>query len=394
MQTHEEIFKAVLESVRGRGTKAVAGKERGAKELSDKTVATVKRVLECALEASLRTEEATPAAFSIMVPITYAGVTPSEPSRGSQQRELSHKFKEEIDLDAESLTKLSPLSTPQATFFRVEDTKDKPKLVGLVRRSPQGIDLLFGRKLELEITVLGPAHLRIDSGGKELVYYRHGHILPKLADPFHSDQLPELKNLINVDDHEHIAGRIVIEELVRGMLAAERGGLLAFCNKQDDPALTNNRTGYELDPPLQLHGDLIDNDGCEREAVNLEYAREFERAYEYSAEARRAGELFDDNIFDCIRMSTIDGAMLFAPKMALVRFGVKLDTGSAELPAIYDYGDEVKDDHKKGGMRHRSAAKWVVAGPSRLAIVVSQDRKARIIHRIGDKMAVTRWELR
>ena len=88
-------------------------------------------------------------------------------------------------------------------------------------------------------------------------------------------------------------------------------------------------------------------------------------------------------IDDLAVLTQIDGAVLIRPDLSLIGFGAKLKPGEQNEDAlIYDI-DPLDHDHDDGqvfhatesigGMRHRSAARFVQDNPDSLAIVKSED---------------------
>lgn len=177
-----------------------------------------------------------------------------------------------------------------------------------------------------------------------------------------------------------------LERLARGAFFAQKGAIFAFSNETE----WTNRWGETEANPLhfrpQLLRKLIDADAATFEADHDLTAEVNERIRQTTNEA-------DEAFATVVRMSTLDGAVLISRNFEALAFGAKLRATKRPPLEVPIAGTKEMFSLGSKGTRHLSACGWVHSGKNRMALVVSQDQRARVFARY-ESGTVAMWEFR
>jgi len=166
-------------------------------------------------------------------------------------------------------------------------------------------------------------------------------------------------------DPEVDTRRSVLVNVARKMRRLERGGTIIVAQSGEDwrrcvSAMNESRSSGTLRYWLDLQADEVKTSG--------------KKPFLYES-------YVEIGVDDLAVLTQIDGIVLIRPDLSLIGFGAKLKPGDqGEDALIYDsdpldHGDGqfFRPTESIGGMRHRSAARFVQDNPDSLAIVKSED---------------------
>ncbi|WP_437951253.1 putative sensor domain DACNV-containing protein [Sorangium sp. So ce296] len=341
------------------------------------------------MQASLTREESNYIQFSLAIvqfPAEYAWD--------------GYLFDGSVECTPSSLLKLAGLTTAGETYLIARKFKNRMFVVGVGR--PQSF---FGVRMDHDIasrmtaheyafvaaTVLGPGTVLLEGFSTELAFLFEGQLQP-VADVIQGDSVRFINNYLKsknvllkyegfppapIEALRPIAGLRVIERIIRGAWFAGRGGLLAFSVIRGRWPRSAAPAAYWLTKTVSLLDLSLDVIVAQNERITSQTAGSI-------LDLLNTERVFDQNVSNAVRASTLDGAVLFDNGMRLCAFGAKLRPPPLKDLMIRHASGGPPLNLKTKGTRHLSAASWVAAGRSRMAIVISQDRLVRIFERDAD----------
>lgn len=343
--------------------------------------------IEVAIEASLLTDEGRGVALSLLLDIDDEGQNKARPELSIDESWRPDIRCEPRKLSARDLAANSRLSKAGTTFFYMERAESAPGdnsaiWVSAITRPPKPFRrMFFADPRHLGLTVLGPFHLVIEAGGRELVYVRSGQI------QYHdSRQWPkEVRDILyrrsmNGDTAIGTPDYIIqhaLEKIGRAMWLSGTGGILAI--HAPDESIHSKDGDWSLnDEPLDIAGLFFDEYATGQMQARCEYEEDEKGALEHIDSTKNAEIAAQNGLADLTRFTQLDGAVMLRSDLTLAGFGRKLEFPDGKQPS-YVKTDEITGSrgkvHSLGGTRHKSAAHWVAEVPGRLALVASQDRK-------------------
>jgi hypothetical protein len=229
-------------------------------------------------------------------------------------------------------------------------------------------------------TVLGPYTMLLEGFRTELAFLFKGELLPR-EDFLLAAKFTFMRDTLTSKDvtFEHkgfpptpvalvrpAAALRVIEDIVRGAWFAGKGGILAFCP-----------SGFQRGSPAES---ILSFESLLDQYLDVQVSRE-EHSSHQTAETLvrmlKVEKILSDHTATAVRASTLDGAVLFDR-----RFRMRAIRATLRAPRLRDLSIRHATggpalDLRTRGTRHQSAASWVAAARSRMAVVVSQDRTVR-----------------
>lgn len=351
--------------------------------LENKDRKSLRKTIDACMEASISTEEGVFVRFSLL---WDPGSEFPFKKRYSPDDIFQPSFGLKHSAPLKRIVKLAQASKPGISFLVVQATEqmEEPQIVGVTKLhkffGAHSFDWVRDRlsqahpseqervKRVIAITCLGPLHFIIQNETEELAYVRKGRIEGEIWDNFAA-----VENAYKIGPRptevpkDNQAGLAVLNNIVRGMWHAGRGGTLALCAPGKDPSLLE-KSGDELQPPIE--------------------PKPLHRAWLASVADTNNETMYKSCISDIVRLSGIDGALVLDHNVQVLRFGFKLQ---ADLKRKLDCqlirpNCDPEPDKKLTyqGTRHRSAAYWAHQREGRIAIVVSQDREVSIFTNNAD----------
>jgi hypothetical protein len=308
-------------------------------------------------------------------------------------------FDSAIECSASNVMKLAGLTVAGETYLIARLVKGRLLIVGVGRPDP-----IVGMRMDPEIafailpqpelafiaaTILGPCTILLEGFRTELAFLFKGELQPP-ADLLQADLLQAAnltfisKKLTSkdvtlnygggpqwpVDALRGVSFLKVVKRLVQGAWFAGKGGILAFAAPIRRTA-TSAHWLFDSTSLLDLDLDVL--------AAQLEHnASRTPASWSHLQSVERA---FSQSVLNVVRASTLDGAVLFDQRMRMRAFAAKLKSPSLKEFSIRHAADGPPLDLRMKGTRHRSAVSWVASGQFRMAVVISQDRVARIFGR-------------
>ncbi|HEX4952896.1 MAG TPA: hypothetical protein VF017_05815 [Thermoanaerobaculia bacterium] len=320
------------------------------------------------------------------------------------------RFSTALDCEPNQLTKLACLSDAGKTHLvaaRVDGKKGPRIIIWGVGGPGKEVDRRRGPWLAEELpsgdrycwisaTVLGPATVLIEGFGRELATLFEGKLRVIPTDPPFSKIEYGAKRPVRRNFPSITVGGVsvgpgltrdyimldVVRRLTREVLLRAQGGLLVFGARSRGSIAD---TAKLLDEPLSLGGP------CCAYCTALDCHRSGQGGGPQIATAQA---LYHDAINNVVRMSLLDGAVLINNRLEVIGFGAKLkgkEAAPKSIPSGSQGGEPL--DLTAKGTRHSSAASWVHSGRGRMALVVSQDKRARLFARSKGVDEVRYWDV-
>ncbi|WP_437975678.1 putative sensor domain DACNV-containing protein [Sorangium sp. So ce295] len=334
----------------------------------------MERLVEVLFFASLFREEGHDLTFNLI----YPGVL--DPRYATPER--VHGWEPWHVVDFETLdeftsgnaAKYALLARGDGEYLVVHCVADKLLITGVGHMQ----NLRWYRDKVLTVRVVGAGALRFFYGSREIVSCAGGQSEPLVSWPFASPQpalgdiVEAMGNMTDVVQNKYALASGALNMLSSELIRRRHGGIIAIVN-QDDAASMPAFGAAMLKAPLKF-GQMV---ARHWEASMVEGGREnpgeddIVEAQDAAAECDRALSLIG-------RMSTVDGAVLATPALAIVGFRAKLPAAHRTPPVMRVHADERLEefDLNLKGTRHRSAACFVEETPHRVALIASADGPA------------------
>ncbi|WP_434042397.1 MULTISPECIES: putative sensor domain DACNV-containing protein [Sorangium] len=334
----------------------------------------MERLVEVLFFASLFREEGHDLTFNLV----YPGVL--NPANATPERVHSWKPWHDVDFEtpdeftSANAAKYALLARGDGEFLVVHCVADKLLITGVGHMQK----LRWYHDKVLTVRVVGAGALRFFYGSREIVYYAGGQIEPLVRWPFASPQpalgdiVEAMGNMTDVVEDKRALASGALNMLSSELIRRRHGGIIAIVNK-DDAASMPAFGAATLRAPLKF-GQMVARH-WEASIVNGNRENpskdEIDEAQDAAAECDRALSVIG-------RMSTVDGAVLATPALAIVGFRAKLPAVDHTPPVMrVNAGERLeKFDLKLKGTRHRSAACFVAETPRRIALIASADGPA------------------
>ena len=300
-------------------------------------------------------------------------------------------------LSPETLAKLAPLSGVQESHLVLSCSGTEDVSVdGLA--FPVGSSWFRSNDHYLRISTPQPGTLIISSGNTRLFRYSAGKVA-KDAPPIGvgTREVPALatisRSVYGRDDRTFYIAEL-FERIVQKMRRMGHGGIIAVLEGDEIPPLLANEVRHTLPEPIRLgpalsrleadeamaetltrfRVSLVEDDAPEWNAVRSDDLRVEARHQMLAAQIDRWIALL-------CRLACVDGAVLLSNSLSVLGFGLKIP--ASESPVVhevvgYKHEEWPIFDLASRGTRHRAAASFVEGSRSRLALIISQDRKAAV----------------
>jgi hypothetical protein len=251
----------------------------------------------------------------------------------------------------------------------------------------------FNDKL-LTVRVAKAGVLRVFYGANEVVSYASGNIDPLVRWPFVSprvalgDVVMTLGAMIDIETDKRALASGALHMLSSELIRRGHGGIIAILGKDDvDIAIFG---AQKLKAPLEFGSAFVGR----WEASMVEGSTE-NPDDDLVAEAERAATECARSLSVIGRMTTVDGAVLATPALAIVGFRAKLPAPDVTPPVLKVNADGSTEsiDMMLKGTRHRSAACFVEQAPRRIALIASADGPAAAMFQ-DDAGKVLYWPVR
>lgn len=335
----------------------------------------LERLVEVLFFASLLREEGHDVTFNLVYPGVF------DPTHSTPQRVHSWEpwhvvyFETPDEFTPANAAKHALLAQGDGEYLIVHYAVDRLSITGIGYM--QNMRWYHKDRL-LTVRVVGAGALRFFYGSREIVSYAGGRIEPLVSWPFASSQ-PALDDVVEAVGSmiDVVQDKCDFASSALNMLSAElirrrHGGIIAILSK-DDAVSKRTFGASRLKTPIEL-GKLI---ASYWEASMVEGSR-MHPSEDEVIETQEASDECDRALSVIGRMTTVDGAVLATPALAIVGFRAKLPAAdrTPSVMRVNADGRLEEFDLKLKGTRHRSAACFVAEAPRRIALIASADGAA------------------
>jgi hypothetical protein len=385
------------------------------------TCETLKRIISCAYQASLQTDEQRPVTFRLILGASEAFL----------QDQVPHglhcfKFSDTLPFTPYEIRKLSPaIAYHRSLIGIVVDEAQNIRIWGSVHSGPRWLKALQGGRINapemppaLVLRVSGPGRIEIAKGALAVGQLSEGRIFGPAMNVYMSKWLPEKYSKARSEILDvHLAARatantewadidpnclkILRQHITRRMLAAARayrhGGIILWVpNEMREQVLAEGNPyidlGYEFEPGDQRHRlrtmmvEIL-NTLAEIGARSNKRKRPVEwKDYETSVDPLI--NQLDEAIFELshfvANLTAIDGAVVLTKEFELLGFGGEIHCSQHEVSTVARSIDLEADNVRlesihQVGTRHRSVYRFCNAIRDAVGQVISQDGTVRFV---------------
>lgn len=394
--------------------------------------AILSKIISCAYQASLQTDEQRPVTFRLV----YA--TPAAFARYDRPNGLHcFEFADKLPFEPFELQKLSAAAAYYRSLIGIFSDPQGVMIWGTVHSGPRWLKALQGGRADvpempsaLVLRVTAPGRIEVALGGRTLGQLSEGRIYGPSMNVFKAKWLSEsfcqarsgnlglhlsARSLANTQwaDIDPECLRILGQQLVRRMLAATRaykhGGTLIWLeNEFRDRILAEGNPYVDIKYKfvaganrLRLRSLIVEilnrlaqlgvRDAVEQRSVGWP---------DYVSSTDPLLNQLDEDVFEMshfiANLTGTDGAVVLTKSFEILGFGAEIHCSDSEVSniarAVDLEADHVKiESMRRGGTRHRSVYRFCNAIHDAAAQVISQDGNVRFVAWKSDM--VTYWDL-
>jgi hypothetical protein len=253
----------------------------------------------------------------------------------------------------------------------------------------------------LKVSILGPGHIDMSTGGIALVY-KQGEISEERLLP-ESPVLRMLANLVKKEMAEFTQGTVesiedIIGDLAKAIMRKGHGGILLFTDTHKKPFFSTFRElqSRMLQDPMYEYWNCVAQllANADKNALLSTPPFRMPEVNRYSILLDKQTEILEKCIAAVGHLAGLDGAIALNFECKVVAFNAiikKMDVDHSVFQFVNGDGEDLHgyENVTNGrGSRHQSALSYVMAVPKSFAFVISQDGSVAAFHSADNKVIV------